>query len=145
MLIAVVSSTGHEREPTFWFGIRDSDALTNSIACGRLRLSDGIEPDVELLGRARAIDLGPQQPSHTTSPHGLVHTFAARVQVDPASGRGLRLVDDPHPVAGYDPDQLGLGGAAAAARAHPDRSRHAGAPVRRAVGPAAQSAGTGAV
>ena len=48
MLIVEVSSTGHEREPTFWFGIRDSDALTNSIASARLRLSERVEADADL-------------------------------------------------------------------------------------------------
>ena len=124
MLIAVVSSTGHEREPTFWFGIRESDALTNSIASGRLRLSDLIEADADLLSRTRAIDLRPQQPSHTTPLHGLFQTLASRVQVNPATRFGLPLVNHADAVAGDDPDQLGSGGATTAARTHPDRGRH---------------------
>src|SRR5215203_751160 len=135
MLIAVVSSTGHEREPTFWFGIRESDALTNSIASGRLRLSDVIETDADLRSRTRTIDLRPQQPSHTTSLHGLFQTLGSRVQVYPPTRFGLALVDDADAVAGDDPDQLGLGRTAAAARAHPDRGRHlADARRRRALG-----------
>src|SRR5918997_5707163 len=109
MLIAVVSSTGHEREPTFWFGIRESDVLTNSIASGRLRLSDEVEADADLLSRTRAIDLRPQQPSHTTPLHGLIQTLGTRMEVDPPTRLGLPVVDHPDAAAGHDPDQLRLG------------------------------------
>src|SRR5215217_1107051 len=124
MLIAVVSSTGHEREPTFWFGIRESDALTNSIASGRLRLSDLIEADADLRSRTRTIDLRPQQPSHTTSLHGLFQTLGSWVQVNPATRFRLALVDHPDAFASDDPDQLGLGGPFPTACAHPDRGHH---------------------
>jgi hypothetical protein len=103
MLIADVSLTGHEREPTFWFGIHGSDAIENSMPCGRVRLSDRVQLDADHLSRPRPIDLGSQRPTNATSFHRLIQAFAAWMQVDPATRLGLRRIDHAHTVAGDDP------------------------------------------
>ena len=124
MLIAEVSSTGHEREPTFWFGIRDSDAFENSMPSAGLRLSDCVEPDTNHLSCPRTIDLRLQQPTNATSFYGLIQAVKARVQVDPTTRLCLRRIHGADAVLGDDPQQVGLVCSPPAARAHSDRTGH---------------------
>ena len=89
-----------------------------------LRLSDRIELKADHLGRSRTIDLGAQRPTHATSFHGTIQTVAARVQIDPATGQGLRRIDHADSVARDDAQQVSLVVSFPASCTHADRPGH---------------------